>query len=41
MSFTIEKLQDIEEHLGKHPTLSEGGLPGAADSQIFQALGSN
>lgn len=41
MSFTIEKLQDIENHLEKHPTLSEGGVPGAADAAIFLALGSN
>ena len=40
MSFTIEKLQDIEEHLKSHPTLTEGGLPGPVDGAIFTELGS-
>ena len=41
MVFTIEKLQEIEEHLETHPTLEEGGVPGPADAYIFNALGSN
>ena len=40
MSFTVEKLQDIEEHLKNHPTLTEGGVPGPVDGSIFVALGS-
>ena len=40
MTFTIEKLADIEAHLNNHPTLSEGGAPGALDATIYLALGS-
>ena len=40
MAFTVEKLQDIEEHLKNHPTLTEGGVPGPVDGGIYVALGS-
>lgn len=40
MTFTVAKIEDIEAHLGAHPYLSEGGLPGALDAQIFFDLGS-
>ena len=38
MPFTLEKTEEIEAHLGKNPYLSEGGLPGAADAEIYFAL---
>lgn len=41
MPFSIENLAEIEAHLATHPTLNEGGAPGAADAAIFAALGSN
>lgn len=41
MPFSIENLAEIEAHLATHPTLNEGGAPGAADATIFTALGSN
>lgn len=41
MSFSVEKLGDIEAHLANNPTLSEGGLPGPVDAAIYFALGSN
>ena len=41
MSFSIENLAAIETHLATHPTLTEGGAPGAADASIYLALGSN
>ena len=40
MPFSVENLKEIEEHLKNHPTLSEGGVPGASDAAIFLALGS-
>jgi hypothetical protein len=40
MPFSIENLAQIEAHLATHPTLNEGGAPGAADATIFAALGS-
>jgi hypothetical protein len=40
MPFTIENLAEIEAHLATHPTLSEGGAPGAVDANIYLALGS-
>jgi hypothetical protein len=40
MPFSIENLAQIEAHLTTHPTLNEGGAPGAADATIFAALGS-
>jgi hypothetical protein len=44
MSFSIEnqtKLAEIEAHLGKHPYLSEGSLPGSVDARIYNSLLSN
>lgn len=38
MSFTIEKPAEIEAHLNNNPYLTEGGLPGAADAEIYFAL---
>ena len=38
MPFTLEKTEEIEAHLAKNPYLSEGGLPGAADAEIYFAL---
>lgn len=40
MPFSIENLAEIEAHLATHPTLTEGGAPGAVDATIFNALGS-
>lgn len=41
MSFSVEKLGDIEAHLGNNPSLTEGGQPGPLDASIYFALGSN
>lgn len=41
MSFSVEKLADIEAHLANNPSLTEGGLPGPVDASIYFALGSN
>jgi len=41
MSFSVEKLGDIEAHLANNPSLTEGGLPGPLDASIYSALGSN
>lgn len=38
MPFTLEKTEEIEAHLATNPYLSEGGLPGAADAEIYFAL---
>ena len=38
MGFTTEKPEEIEAHLGSHPYLSEGGLPGAADAEVYFSL---
>ena len=38
MPFTLEKTEEIEAHLAKNPYLSEGGLPGASDAEIYFAL---
>jgi hypothetical protein len=40
MSFTVEKLPELEAHLANHPTLTEGGQPGPLDASIYFALGS-
>ena len=40
MSFSVEKLGDIEAHLANNPSLTEGGLPGPLDASIYFALGS-
>ena len=40
MPFSIQNLAEIEAHLATHPTLTEGGAPGAADASIYLALGS-
>jgi hypothetical protein len=41
MTFTAANVDQIETHLASHPYLSEGGLPGAQDAQVFFDLGSN
>lgn len=41
MTFSASNIDQIETHLASHPYLSEGGLPGAQDAQIFFDLGSN
>jgi hypothetical protein len=38
MPFSVDNLKGIEEHLNNHPTLSEGGVPGPVDANIFLAL---
>lgn len=38
MVFTLEKTEEIEAHLSNNPYLTEGGLPGAADAEIYFAL---
>ena len=38
MPFSLEKVEEIEAHLQKNPYLSEGGLPGAVDAEIYFAL---
>lgn len=38
MVFTLDNVDAIEAHLAKGPYLSEGGLPGAADAEIYFAL---
>lgn len=40
MPFSAKNLDQIESHLATHPYLSEGGLPGADDAQIYFDLGS-
>lgn len=41
MPFSASNIDQIESHLASHPYLSEGGLPGAEDAQVFFDLGSN
>jgi hypothetical protein len=41
MSFSVEQIHEVEAHLLKHPTLTEGGQPGPLDAYIYLALGSN
>ena len=41
MPFSATNLAEIESHLATHPYLSQGGLPGADDAQIYFDLGSN
>lgn len=41
MTFSANNIDQIESHLATHPYLSEGGLPGAQDAQIYFDLGSN
>lgn len=41
MTFSAKNIAQIESHLATHPYLSEGGLPGADDAQVFFDLGSN
>ena len=41
MTFSAKNIAQIESHLATHPYLSEGGLPGAEDAQVFFDLGSN
>lgn len=41
MSFSVDKLPELEAHLANNPTISEGGLPGPLDASIYFALGSN
>lgn len=41
MTFSASNIDQIESHLASHPYLSEGGLPGADDAQVFFDLGSN
>jgi hypothetical protein len=41
MPFSATNIDQIETHLASHPYLSEGGLPGADDAQIYFDLGSN
>lgn len=41
MTFSASNIDQIETHLASHPYLSEGGLPGAQDAQVFFDLGSN
>lgn len=38
MAFSLDNIAAIEAHLSKSPYLSEGGLPGGADAQIYLAL---
>lgn len=38
MAFSLDNTAAIEAHLSKSPYLSEGGLPGGADAQIYLAL---
>lgn len=40
MPFSAANIDQIETHLASHPYLSEGGLPGAEDAQIYFDLGS-
>lgn len=41
MQFSVTKLDQIEAHLANNPYLTEGGLPGAVDAQIYFDLQSN
>ena len=41
MTFSVKNLNQVESHLTTHPYLSEGGLPGATDAQLYFDLGSN
>jgi hypothetical protein len=40
MTFSAKNIDQIESHLASHPYLSEGGLPGATDAQIYFDLAS-
>ncbi len=41
MTFSATNIDQIEKHLASHPYLSEGGLPGVEDAQMYFDLGSN
>jgi hypothetical protein len=40
MTFSVKNIDQIESHLATHPYLSEGGLPGAVDAQLYFDFGS-